>query len=278
MAKKKMAAATTGAAAASKGAAAATKLAVAATAVGTQARSQAKAQASDLGDRLAPVVGDARDRLAPVVGDARDRLAPVIDDARDRLAPVVGDARGKLVDLTGTVATRIDDLTDTVGERLDDLTGTVATRLDDALPDRVTPTVVKQRVPARNRPNRLVQALFVLGLGAVAALVTRRLTGGDSEQTWTSTTDQPSRTPAGAPATNAAAATAGESAHGLIAGNDHASGNVPGDATNDAGEIGPVETSVDVAGGTPEEVAADATDTPHAVTTPDKPAQKVVLD
>ena len=267
MAKKKMAAATTGAAAASKGAAAATKLAVAATAVGTQARSQAKAQASDLGDRL-----------APVVGDARDRLAPVIDDARDRLAPVVGDARGKLVDLTGTVATRIDDLTDTVGERLDDLTGTVATRLDDALPDRVTPTVVKQRVPARNRPNRLVQALFVLGLGAVAALVTRRLTGGDSEQTWTSTTDQPSRTPAGAPATNAAAATAGESAHGLIAGNDHASGNVPGDATNDAGEIGPVETSVDVAGGTPEEVAADATDTPHAVTTPDKPAQKVVLD
>ena len=277
MAKKKVVAATTGAAAASKGAAAATKLAVAATAVGSQARSQAKAQASDLGDRLAPVVGDARDRLAPVVGDARDRLAPVLDDARDRLAPVVDDAREKLVDLTGTVATRIDGLTDTVGERLDDLTGTVATRLDDALPDRVTPTVVKQRVPARNRPNRLLQALFVLGLGAVAALVTRRLTGGGSEPTWTST-DQPSRTPAGAPGTNAAAATAGESAHGLIAGNDHASGNVPGDATNDAGEIGPVETSVDVAGGTPEEIAADATDTPHEVTTPDKPAQRVVLD
>ena len=287
MAKKKTVMAATGAAAAGKGAAAATKLAVAASAAGTQARDQA----SDLGDRLAPVVGDARDRLAPVVSDARDRLAPVVEDARDRLAPVVDDARERLVDFTGTVATRIDDLTGTVSERLDDLTGTVATRLDDALPDRATPSVVKQRVAAdHRRRNWLLQALFVLGLGTVAAAVTRRLTGGGSEPTWRSTTDQPSRTPAGAPATNAtastsegsagraAAATAGESADGLIAGDDHASGNVPGDVTNDAGEIGPVETSADVAGGTPEEVAADATDTPHPVTTPDKPAQKVVID
>jgi len=255
---KKSAAAKAGATAAAT--AAASKLAVAATTAGSQARSQA----SDLGDRLAPVVGDARERLTPVVDDARERL----------------------VDLTGTVATRIDDLTSGVSSRLDDLTGTVATRLDDALPDRVTPTVVKRA--SKNHPNRFLQAVFVLGLGAVAAAVAHRFAGSGSQEVWRSTADRP--TPAGAPATvgttttpnaaagAAAAAAAGESAHGLIAGDDHASGNVPGDASNDAGEVGPATPSVDVAGGTPEEMASDATDTPHAVTTPDQPAQKVVLD
>ena len=238
------------------GAAAATKLAVAAAAVGTQA----KAQASDLGDRLAPVVGDARDRLAPVVGDAVDRLTPVVEDARDRLAPVVDDARERLVDLSGTVATRIDDLTTGVSDRLVDLTGTVATRIDEALPDRVTPAVVTARVPraTKDHPSRPRQAAFVLGLGAAAAFIANRLTGQGSQPVWRSAADQSG--PVGAPAaegtTPAAAAASGAAAE----------------------DTGPVTPSVDVAGGTPEEVAADATDTPHAVTTPDQPAQKVILD
>ena len=244
------------------GAAAATKVATAAAAAGSPARTQA----SDLGDRLAPVVAGASERLAPVVAVAGDRLAPVVEDARERL-----------VDLTGTVATRIDDLTGTVSERIDDLTGTVATRLDDALPDRYTPTVVTAR--SQRRPNRFLQAVFVLGLGTVAALVTRRLTGGgDAGSAWRSADDQPSTPTNGQAGGQAAAAAVGESAHGLLAGDDHASGNVPGSPANTAGETGPAETSVDVAGGTPEEVAADATDTPHEVTTPDDPARKVVLD
>jgi hypothetical protein len=205
------------------------------------------------------------------VAAATTKLA--VGDAKDRLAPAVEDARERLVDLTGTVATRIDDLTSGVSSRLDDLTGTVASRLDDTLPDRVTPAVVSRRA-AKSHPNRLLQALFVLGLGAVAAAVTHRVTGGGSQSqaVWRSAADQP--TPAGAPA----AAAAGESHQGLLAGTDHASGNVPGDPSNDAGEVGPVQTSVDVAGGTPEEMAADATDTPHQVTTPDQPAQRVVID
>ncbi len=265
-----------------KGAAAATKLAVAAAAAGTQARSQA----NDLGERLAPVLDDARERLTPVVDDARERLTPVVDDARERLGPIVDDTRERLVDLTGTVATRIDDLTSEVSGRLEEITGTVATRIDDVLPDRVVPAAVKQRVPSasKDHPNRFLQALLVLGLGAVAAAVTRRVTGGTtdggSRHVWRSAADQPTAA-AGAPATHAtastagnaaslaAAATAGESADGLIAGNDHPAGT---------GTTGSVETSADVAGGTPEEIAADATDTPHAVTTPDEPAQKVILD
>jgi hypothetical protein len=270
MAKKKTVAATTGAVAATKLAAAAAAAGTAAAAAGTQARSQA----SELGERLAPVVGDARERLAPVVVDARDRLAPVVVDARERLAPVVDDVRERLVDLTADVATRVDDLT-----------GTVATRLDEALPDRYTPAAVTARVPAKKHPNRFLQALFVLGLGTVAAILARRLTGGRSEPVWRSAGDQPTST--GAPATTAtgstpgsaaglaAAATAGDSAGGLLAGNDHAAGTTD---TTDTTVSGPVETSVDVAGGTPEEVAADATDTPHDVTTPDDPAHKVVLD
>ena len=198
------------------GAAAATKLAVAAAAAGTQARSSA----SDLGDRIAPVVGEARERIAPVVEEARERIAPVADDARERLA---------------------------------DLAGTVATRLDDALPDRVTPAVVKHRA-AKEHPNRLLQALFVLGLGAVAAVVTRRLTSGGSsgsQPTW--------RSADGVPATTATTST-----------------GAAGPAAT--GTTGTAETSVDVAGGTPEEMAADGTDAPHPVTTPDQPAQRVVLD
>jgi hypothetical protein len=278
---KKTVAATTGAAAATKLAAAAAAAGTAAAAAGTQARSQA----SDLGERLAPVVGDARERLAPVVVDARERLAPVVVDARERLAPVVDDVRERLVDLTADVATRVDDLSSTVATRLDDLTGTVATRLDEALPDKYTPAAVTARVPAKNHPNRFLQALLVLGLGAVAAIIARRLTGGRPEPVWRSAGDQP--TSAGAPATTAtgstpgsaaglaAATTAGESAGGLLAGNDHAAGTT---SATDTTVSGPVETSVDVAGGTPEEVAADATDTPHDVTTPDDPAHKVVLD
>ncbi len=252
------------------GAAAATKLAVAAAAVGTQA----KAQASDLGDRIAPVVGDARDRIAPVVGDARDRivpvvgdavdrLTPVVEDARDRLAPVVDDARERLVDLSGTVATRIDDLTSGVSDRLVDLTGTVATRIDEALPDRVTPAVVTARVPrtTKDHPSRPRQAAFVLGLGAAAAFIANRLTGQGSRPVWRSAAEPsgPVGTPAGE-GTGLTTTTTAASAGGV------------------AGETVPVTPSVDVAGGTPEEVAADATDTPHAVTTPDQPAQKVILD
>jgi hypothetical protein len=227
MAKKKAAAKATGAATA-------TKLAVAAAAAGVQAKNQA----SDLGERIAPVIDDARERLAPVVDEARERLAPVVDEARERL-----------VDLTGTVATRIDDIT-----------GTVATRLDEALPDRYTPAVVTARVPSKNRPKRWLQALFVLGLGVVAAVVARRLTGGGgSAPVWRSASDQP--TPVSVPATGTTPTT-----------------GAPSTSADATVVTAPVETSVDVAGGTPEEVAADATDTPHAATTPDDPAHKVVLD
>jgi hypothetical protein len=167
----------------------------------------------------------------------------VVVEAKDRLAPVVDDARERLVDLTAAVA-----------DRVDDLTGTVATRLDEKLPDRYTPAVVSAR--SKRHPNRFLQAVFVLGLGALAAAITRRLTSGGSAPAW--------RSAAGQPTTGTTTGTT--------------TGLTPTAATTTTTVDAATETSVDVAGGTPEEVAADATDTPHAVTTPDEPADKVVLD
>jgi hypothetical protein len=194
----------------------------------------AKTQASDLQEKIAPAVGDAKERITPVVVDARDRITPVVADARDRLTPVVDDAKEKLADLAETVATK----------------------LDEKIPDKATPAVVKEH--SSKSGGKLKKLLVLLGVGALAAVVARKLTSR-SEPQWQSTAP-------GRPAPSTTASTPPEAAAsvtGMVAGEEAA----PDPSANDA-----------AGGGTPDEAAADAAAEPHAPTTPDNPAEEIDVD
>jgi len=214
------------------------------------AMTQAKVQASDLQDRIGPAVEDARERLTPVVEDARERITPMVSDARERLTPVVEDARERLTPVVGDAK-----------DRLADLAGTVAVKLDETLPDKATPATVASAAGAKRASDGSgwLKKLFILaGVGAAAALIAKRLRGGGAEPQWQST--PPGRpTPAPAPSEQAAD-TAGSPAAA-----------VAGMAAADAATTG----AEDAGGGSPDEAAADATDTPREPTTPDDPAEKI---
>lgn len=199
------------------------------------ALSQAKVQANDLQDRIGPAVEDARERLTPVVEDARERLTPVVDDARDRLA---------------------------------ELAGTVAVKLDETLPDKATPAVVSAAATAKRTSEKsgwFKRLLLLAGVGAIAAFVAQKLRGGSSEPQWQST--PPARpTPAPAPTESEQAADTSSAPAAAVAGMA---------AADAATATGAQDGGADAAGGSPGEAAADATDTPHAPTTPDSPAEKI---
>jgi hypothetical protein len=246
---------------------------------------QAKVQASDLQDRIAPAVEDARERIAPVVADARERMTPVIEDARVRLTPMVEDARGRLTPVVGDAK-----------ERLADLAGTVAVKLDESLPDKATPALVTAAAKRSSRKSGRLKKLFVVaGIGAAAAFIAQKLRSNGSEPQWQST--PPGRpTPAPAPsaaeqaaetASAPAAAVAGMAAADAAQteqpssstdqGDDAATRAFPSDGQGGVSVTASGPSTTDAAGGSPDEAASDATDTPHEPTTPDSPAEKIEI-
>lgn len=213
----------------------------------------AKARAIDIGDRFGPAVVDARNRIAPVVERSRDRVAPVVSPvvaaSRDRIvpvvSPVVADARDRVAPMVGDARIRLADLAESVAVKLD--------------ADRAEPVVIE--VEERRRPKRFLRLVMITGLSAAAFSAAKRLRGSSGPR-WESDTpsDLPGQRQQGAPtptvATPAAAVT------GMLA------------ADSPDLEV----AGADAAGGNPEEAAADAVETPHPVTTPDAPAQRVILD
>ncbi len=213
------------------------------------AAGQARLRATDLGERIAPAVGDARDRIVPVVNDAYDRVGPAASDARDRLAPLVADARDRGASLVEEARDRlaplVEDARDRAKDRLNDLGETVATALDERLPDDRTPALVSKH--SSKSGGAWKKVLLALGLGAVVAVVAKRLRGGGSED-WQSAPGRP--TPVPSPSATAAGVASAEAAS-------------------------PAATDHDVAGGTPDEAVSDAVETAHPITTPDEPAEQV---
>jgi hypothetical protein len=224
------------------------------------AMDQAKVQATDLQDRIGPAVGEAKERLTPVVSDARDRLGPAVADARDRLTPVVEDARERLTPVVGDAK-----------ERLADLAGTVAVKLDETLPDKAVPAAVASAAAAKRSGSGRLKKLFVLaGVGAAAAFIAKRLRDGGNEPQWQST---PPGRPTSAPAPSASeqAADTAKAPAAAVAG--MAAADAAG--SDDTTEVSPTGQGDDAGGGSPDEAAADAVDTPREPTTPDAPAEKI---
>ena len=241
------------------------------------AMGQARVQASDLQDRIGPAVEDARERLAPVVADARDRLTPVVEDARVRLVPVVEDARGRLTPVVEDARDRLSPVVGEAKERLADLAGTVAVKLDDSLPDKATPAVVAAAAKRSSAKSGRLRKLFVLaGVGAAAAVIAQKLRSGSSEPQWQST--PPGRpTPAPAPSAAQQAAESASAPAAAVAGMAAADA-AQNEQSGQNDQSGPVATTDDAAGGSPEEIAADAQGSTGIATTPDDPAETVQLD
>lgn len=178
------------------------------------ALADAKTQAANLGDRLAPAVDEAMNRLGPVVDDARERVAPVVLDARDRLIPVLEDAKVRLADLGDTVAARLDE-------------AVTASKAADGTAAAAKPAGKKGKGGGRTR-----KVLLLGALSAGVAFVVQRLRSGSGEPQWQSTAPNPPPPPRSTPTT-----TAGDAAPGTTVGTQaDAAGATPGEAASDAVE------------------------------------------
>ena len=203
------------------------------------AAAAAKAQANDLGHRIGPAAGDARDRIVPMVEDARNRIVPMVTEATESaletLAPAVEDAKGRLADLSESIATM----------------------LDENLPSKATPVVVEKH--SSRSGGKVKKLLVLLGLGGVAVVVAQKLRGGQSGLHWHSdTVGGPGGTPSEAP--NTTPATPASAVTGMVAADDPDVSAAGDDAAG---------------GGSPDEAASDATETPHQPTTPDAPVELI---
>jgi F0F1-type ATP synthase membrane subunit b/b' len=207
--------------------------------------------ASDLADSLAPHVENARDKAAPMLADARDKAGPLLADARDKAAPYVAEARDKAAPYVAEARDRI------ASEVLPVVTSALGS-LDEATEDVRAETLRRGKavtaalkgeiaVPEPKRKKRRGPLLLILlGLGVIGFAVARRMGDRQATTTWQSSyTPPPPASPSTAPASPAATA-------------------APGTA--------------DPAASDPAEAAADATEAPHAVTTPDEPATEVDVD
>ncbi len=220
--------------------------------------------------RPPPYVKDARDQAAPYVkdvksklSDARDQAAPYVKDARKQAAPYVKDVKSKLSDARDQAAPLIADARDQAAPYVEDAKGRLSKGVAAAVAAGTPVVVEAQRrgdlaaaalkgEPVKRKGGKKKYFVFagLLGLGALAF---QKLRGGDESANW-----QTSYSPTPAPATPPAPAAPPAPTAG-----SHAA-DVPTDSE-----------SAEPVGATPGESLSDAVEAPHAVTTPDAPAEDV---
>lgn len=151
---------------------------------------QARVQAYAAQDRISPHVESAVDMAKERLFDAKDHVLPFVEEARDRIAPIVEDAKDKAQDVLPSKA----DVTAGAGKAAAKLSK------DKASSDSGSGGVLKK-------------LLFATGLGGLAFLVVRRLSGGSSEPQWQSTVPpRPTTVPTTTTARDVAGASPGEAA------------------------------------------------------------------
>lgn len=148
---------------------------------------QAQSLAHDLTEAIVPRVEKARDDLAPVLADVRDAGAARLADARVNAAPYVESARDRTLLGVQQVMHDVRDQAHQAAaeaERRRDLAGAA---------------LRGEPVKKTSKGKRL---LLILVLGAIGAVVGKKLAGGDQSDNW-----QSSYTPAPAPAAPVTTAT-----------------------------------------------------------------------
>lgn len=198
--------------------------------------------ASDLADRIGPMVETAREKAAPLIAEAREKAETYGTEAREKAAPLVAEARDKAAPalaasrerLTTEVLPVITAALVAAGEATEDVRDETRKRGKAAV------AALKGEVEAPRERHRLRKVMIVLGLGGVIAFVAKKMSDRPATTTW-----QSSYTP-----TPAAPAAGG---------------------AHRAGE----EDADDKGGASPDVAAADAAASPHQATTPDNPAETI---
>jgi hypothetical protein len=204
-------------------------------------RPQVESALATAKERAIPLLNDARDKAVPLFNDARDKAAPILADARDRARPLIADGAAYAAD-KAAIAAEIAQQKAAEGAAL---ASAKAAEGRDLASAKVAE--LKGEKPQKKRGRKLV--LFTI-LAAGAALVAKKLSGGSESKNWQSSYT-PAPPPAPRPAPTPAAPQSGAG----------------------AGAVGD-----DEGGASPDEALADAAQGAHAATTPDDPADAVVVD
>ena len=190
-------------------------------------------------EQASDYVDQVRPHVEQAVVTAKDRTAPLLADARDRAVPLIEDARDRAKPIIADGAAIAAERAAQVAELAQ----------QKAAESRELASTKVAEIKGEKPKKRSKLKTFVLfgGLAAGAAFVASKLKGGQDSANWNSSyTPSPPPAPA-APAPTPAAPQAG------------------------------LETD-DPAGASPDEALADAAESPHDVTTPDSPADEVVIE
>lgn len=228
-------------------------------------REQASEVAGDLMGRLAPHVDSAREKAAPMIADAREKAAPVLAEAKLKAAPVIAEARDRATPALDTAKTKF------TTEVLPVVTAAVASAAEATEDARAearrrglaTAAALKGEIEAPHEKGHKLRNLLVFtGLAGLVAMIARRLSDREASTAW-----QSSYTPT--PATGTSSSTT-------------PTPSAPQAGLDDETPLGTAAaaaaTSDDEGGAGPDEAAADATDVPHTVTTPDAPAEEIDVE
>ncbi len=225
-------------------------------------------QASEVIDRLAPHVENAREKAAPVIAEAKEKAleakekaGPYVAEARQKAAPYVESAREKATPAVDQARQKF------TTEVLPVLTAAVAAaseateelREEASKRGAATAAALKGEIEAPKKTHKLRNFLIVIGLGGIAAIVTKRMSDRQATTAWQSSYTP---TPSGMASTTSPG---------------YASPDVDDTPMGTAAAAAAAQARDEGAAG-PDEAAADAAEEPHQATTPDNPAEEVKLD
>lgn len=223
-------------------------------------------QAEEVMGRLAPHVESARDKAAPLIADARERTAPYVAEVREKTSPVVEGAKTKF---TAEVLPVLTAAVAAAAEATEDVREEAVKR------GAATAAALKGEVPPPKESHKLRTFLILIGLGAVAAFVAKKMSDREAKTAWQSSYNpSPASTSTSSGTSTATASTTPSySAPGVAA-----VGTTDMEDTPVAAAAAAAAQARDEAGAGPDEAAADATDVPHTSTTPDDPRDEIKLD
>lgn len=198
-------------------------------------------------DTAIPAFNDAKDKAGPVIADARDKAAPVVAEARVKAAAQLADAREKAAPVVAEARARAAEQLADAREKSAPVIAAGASAAGEKataareLADAKVAELKGEKPKKKGKVKRFVLLGLVAGGVAFAA---KKLQGDKASENW-----QSSYVPTPAPAAPVPPAP-------------------------------PVaETTMEDSGGaSPDEALADEAEVPHAVTTPDEPAEVVEID
>ena len=197
-------------------------------------------QASDYVDSVRPQIESA-------VTSARDAATEAAKDARERAMPLLAEARDKaapvIADARDKAAPVIAAGAAVAAERASQGASLAAEKAAVGRDLAAAKLAEVTGKPQPKKSGKLRKLLLVTGLAALGGFIFSKVKGGQTTDNW-----QSSYVPTPPPPAP-----------------------VPTDGPTDGG-------TDDVAGASPDEAVADATDTPHPVSTPDDPAETVTID